>query len=264
MTNILYYQKLFLESVRISLQRFKKYLPSVLIETVANILYVVTVIIFWDIIYENFPNNKLGFSKEEMYVYLAFVEIFFGLKQTFVFISGKFWRIIYSGQLLSVLIRPIHPMFLFMLNGVRLHMIFTPIPIVVYLLYQGRELWTVSSLLLGLLVVLIALVMVCLMELTFSTMALYMTKMNALGEIVDSLLEFTKYPITAFNYGWQVLFTVVFPFMFYATIPSLVTLNTKILNPYMLVGGCLFLILWCVLISILWKKGMKRYDGFGG
>jgi len=264
MKTIQHYQGLFNESVRISVQRLKLYFPSVFLETIANILFVLTVIVFWNIIYENFPNNKLGFTTEEMYVYLAFVEIFMGLKAGLVFGTGKFWRAIYSGQLLSFMIRPIHPMLLYLINGVNLHLLFRPIPIVVFLLYRSRDLWTISSLLLGLVVVFASLLMVGLMELTFSTFALYFTKMNAMDEIVDSLLEFTKYPITAFHFGWQLLFTIVFPFMFYSTIPAVVTLESKDIELNMVLGGCLFFLLWGTLISILWKKGMKRYDGFGG
>lgn len=264
MKSIQYYYDLAHQSFHISLERFKRYFPSIFIETIANMTFVITVLIFWDIIYENFPQHKLGFTKEELYIYLAFVEIFFALKQTLVFFNGKFWKTIYNGQLLSMLIRPIHPMWMYLVNGVRLHMILPPIPIVVYLFYQSRELWTVSTLIGGMLIILLAVVMIGLMELTLSTLAFYMTKMNALDEIIDSLLEFTKYPITAFHYGWQLLFVFIFPFMFYATIPSVVTLTSKSIEGYVIVGGCCFFVLWGSLLVFLWNRGLRRYDGFGG
>lgn len=259
-----YYHQLFLEGCKINIQRMKLYFPSLFIELLSNLLFVSTVLIFWNVIYETFPNNKIGLTKNELYVYLAFVEIFVCLKTSFTYSTGKLWRVIYSGQLLSFMIRPVHPIVFFLLNSVRLHMLIPPFPIICYLLYQGKAEWTWFSLFLGLCVVVIALILVSLMELSFSLLSLWMTKMNALDEIVDSFMNFTKYPLTIFNYGWQLIFTIIFPFTFYVTAPSFVALSGQMVEMKTWIYGFICLILWGGMLIILWKKGLKRYDGYGG
>jgi ABC-2 type transport system permease protein len=190
--------------------------------------------------------------------------MFIGLKGSIFHLTGKFWRIVYQGQLLSLMIRPVHPLVLFLLNGIRLHMLFPPLPIIIFLLYQGRKEWTVFSLLSGFLIVLIAVIMASLVELSFSLLSFWITKMKALDEIVDSFVNFTKYPLTVFHYGWQIVFTIIFPFMFYSTIPSFVALTEKTVPGVVWIMGLCSISIWIGLLNLLWKKGLKQYDGYGG
>jgi|GEM_PF-3974747 len=252
------------EAVRLNWSRIKIYKKSLYIETVANILFVSMVLVFWEVIYSKFPNHQIGLKKEELYVYLAFVEIFHGLKQSFFPLTSKFWRIIYSGQMLSIMIRPIHPILLFLMNNLRLQQLLPPIPIIILLLIQGRAAWSFSSLISGLFVVLFGVLLVALLEITLCLFSFWITKMNALDEIVDSFMNFTKYPLTIFHYGWQIIFTVVFPFMFYTTIPSFVAILDKGISYYVLIIGILLIGIWYLLLRLLWKKGVRSYDGFSG
>lgn len=258
------YIRLFLEGLKLNRKRIKLYSHSFFIEIVANSLFVISIIFFWNAIYTNFPNHQLGLTKSELYVYLAFVEIFYGFKSAFAPVTAKLWRLVYSGRILAFMTRPIHPLILYVVSTMQLQMLVPPLPIITYLLYKSKHVWTIDSLVFGIIMALIAVVLVALLELTTSCFAFWGTKMNALDEIVDSLLGFTKYPLTVLHIGWQFIFTVIFPFMFYATIPSFIAMETKDVPIEIWFGLLCVFSLWSFFLSLLWKKGVKVYDGFNG
>lgn len=224
--------------------------------------YVAIVLIFWDSIYTAFP-SAIGWTPVQMYLFLGYVELFVALKRGFFPVTGKMWRIVMNGQIDTYLTRPISPAVLFIVNNIHLELLFSSIPTILFLFWKSSSLWTWGSLLTGSMVVLFAVIVTALLELTASGLAFWFGNISAVDEIVDSFYAMNNYPLILLDRGWQVLFTFIFPFMFNATLPSLIAAGIP-LSWMNLSGAGITLILWSVLVYVIWREGRRRYEGYGG
>jgi ABC-2 type transport system permease protein len=229
----------------------------------ANILFVSTTLIFWHTVLIHFPNS-IGWSVKEMYLFLGFVEVYFALKRGLFPSTGKIWRMIFTGQIDTYLSKPAHPTVLFILNNMKLEYIIPSIPMTIFLFWCARDLISIPSLLIGLFIVLFAVILTALLELSFSALSFWLGRIPAIDEIVDSFMELNRYPLTLLGYGWQLVLTIVFPFMFNATIPAMLAATTKSVTIFVILQGFCVLILWSFIINYIWKKGRQKYEGYGG
>jgi ABC-type uncharacterized transport system permease subunit len=58
----------------------------------------------------------------------------------------------------------------------------------------------------------------------------------------------------------------VFPVIFISTVPTMIMLNLIPLEPALIYIGIalILVILWLIVLQIVWKRGLKRYQPVGG
>lgn len=254
--------RLFWLGIYLNLLRIRFYSLSFILEMLGNMAYVAIVLIFWDSIYTAFP-SAIGWTPTEMYLFLGYVELFVAVKRGFFPLTGKLWRVVMRGEIDAYLTRPIPPALLFIVNNLRLELFFPSIPTILFLFWKSSSLWTSRSLLAGFMVVLFAVIVTALLEITASGLVFWFGNISAVDEIVDSFYVMNNYPLILLDRGWQVLFTFIFPFMFNATLPSLIAAGIP-LSWMNLSGAGITLIIWSVLVYVIWREGRRRYEGYGG
>lgn len=189
--------------------------------------------------------------------------MFMALKRGLFPVTGKLWRFIFTGQIDTYLTRPIHPTVLFIVNNIHLEFLIAPLPTILFLFWKSQTIWSGESLIIGSFIVFIAVIITVLLELSASGLAFWFGNISAIDEIVDSFLQINKYPLTLLNQGWQVIFSIVLPFMFNATVPSQIASGLKV-STLSVTGGVVSILLWPVLVYFVWKEGRRRYEGYGG
>lgn len=223
-------------------------------------------LIFWKVLI-----NRIGdfgeWSFELVVLLTGFVAINAGMWLTFIYI----WRLpgeILSGSLNSHLIKPVHP-FLHMLckwlNLRSLPRFIMGVAIIIYVLINYEVPYTAVSLLLAgltsmfsFLAVFMPLAMICLS-------AFWIGRAEFLRDLFVELFVFQNYPLTEFPNAFIYVFTFVIPLIFSGTVPVLV------LTKLSLTKSLLLLLLLVVLVAIqiylfnlLWRKGLRRYESYGG
>ena len=95
--------------------------------------------------------------------------------------------------------------------------------------------------------------------------AFWIGKAEFLRDLFVELFLFENYPLSEFPTAFIAVFTVVVPLIFSATVPVLVLTRLGTAQSLGLLGLLVAIIagqMW--LFGVLWRKGLRRYEAFGG
>ena len=98
-------------------------------------------------------------------------------------------------------------------------------------------------------------------------LAFWIGRNEGLLEVSDALeYNFSRMPIDVMPVGVQYFLLFVFPVIFISTVPTMIVLNLIPLSPALLyfVIATLLVILWFIVLRIVWRRGLKRYQPVGG
>lgn len=223
--------------------------------------------ILWFVILDNTNSQFFGWDWRGFLLIYAMEAIFIGVMVSFGYAGMDISKKIVEGKLDPFLARPTYAW----LNALLERSNFEVMGII-----YGFIALTIA-LLIGIdippakMIVMLAMVaMGCLIAilffLTIGCLSFWFGRVNALHALANSFWQFQAYPSTIFNRSIQVLIAFTFPFIFIQTIPVLWILE-KItfaeLLPY-LVSEVIILSIWIITFLTIWKKGVKRYESFGG
>lgn len=232
---------------------------------ISNIIQVLIMIVFWDSLYNNnliLPN----WDWSHLMIFTAFSEMFFGLKSSFTMAGSRFWTLIVSGKLDSFLVRPIDSRFHFIIRNFRPEFLIRTIPSIFILITISGLTLKPMAFLFGIIVCGIGVILLTLIELCIGYTAFKYGKVDAINELIDSLLQFNSYPLTIFGKVLTSIFTFIIPFMFFSTIPS--QIGTNMLGSKELIMAILSLLfvssIWLGLDNFLWRKGIENYESYNG
>jgi ABC-2 type transport system permease protein len=204
-----------------------------------------------------------------MYLFTAFTEFFHVFTKIFFPVSGKLWKLIYTGKLDSYLIKPVEPFMLLNTLNLRLENIFNLIPSVLWILvlinYYKIKL-DVLSFIIALLFNFVAVFVYSLIQMSTSTASFWFGKISAIDELSDSLAMLVNYPHTIFPFFIRIFMITLLPFGYASTVPAFVTLKLKYIGTFsaLAIGAAFTIILWVTIFKILWKFGIKKYNSYGG
>ena len=90
--------------------------------------------------------------------------------------------------------------------------------------------------------------------------------MDAMSELADSLTSFNKYPMVIMPKAIKVLFKTLLPFYFFSTFSVEIVIQKidHITVIYGIIGILFNLLFWSIINSIVWKKGISRYESING
>ena len=99
------------------LRRLRYYPFDYILNVVSKIVYLVLNILFWYVVKDVGLSMK-GWQYNDIIVFLAFSELFYGLDASVFTYASRFWMYIYSGTLDNTLTRPMNSQVRFLLLNV--------------------------------------------------------------------------------------------------------------------------------------------------
>lgn len=247
----------------IELERFKRFKLNYFFDMLSTVLFVLSNILFWDTLYHNqYIIN--GWSKADIWVFLAYVELFFGIKNGCFASSANFWMHIVNGKLEGMLLRPTNVILRTIIFNINLFELLKGSILYFALLnISGAKIY-LKPLFLSVLICFMSAIVIFFIQLGLSFLAFKFGRVDALIETIDSLLLFNKYPLNIMPTVLFNLFKYLLPYAYFSTLPAMISLNQISINgAAQLILILISLgILWCVVTYILWLRGLKCYDGY--
>ncbi|MBN2257410.1 MAG: ABC-2 family transporter protein [Anaerolineaceae bacterium] len=262
------YISLLVESLKINIIRGTYFRISYYLQIAASLAYVLSMVFFWQFILAKVPQFA-GWDSASIFLFLAFGELFFGINMAFLSISGKLWYFIRMGFLDNYLVKPLDPRISIMMDFFESPLFFKSLPGVFLFLFMAfqagwRPAW--DSMIMAVQIVVFATFLFALIQMTFSNIAFWIGSTQALDETLNSLYEFSHYPLDIMPNGVKQLFLYVLPLAFIATVPAQLasgqmSFGVGIKNNIIL---CLIILIWLIINEIAWRAGLRRYESYGG
>jgi ABC-type uncharacterized transport system permease subunit len=106
--------------------------------------------------------------------------------------------------------------------------------------------------------------MLSLIQLCVSFISFKYGKVDALVEIIDSLMNFNKYPLNIMPNIIYSFFKYLIPFAYFSTIPAIISINNnKSINlAITLFISIIITLVWIFVTDFFWKRSLKHYEGY--
>lgn len=258
-----------LQWVKASLERNKQvvleYKKSLLIEIVGMLINNMAFIFVWYFVFQELGDIN-GWNFEELFLLNSFVAIIYGITNIFFKGSSEISRKVTLGQLDQYLTQP---------KSVLLNLLFSEvsasamgdllegvISLIIYIAISGVS---VSSMLLFIpLIFLSTIIWIGFLIVTQSIVFWLPNSEEVSSTLLNIVLGTALYPNKAFSEIPRLFFTFILPATLLGTFPADVFINPSIEQLGILL---LLAVFWIVLGTLLFYKGLKRYESgnvFGG
>lgn len=257
--------RLLLYTLRLNVKRLWYFRASMLMEVLASLAYALIMVAFWSIIYRDvkpLPGWPLG----QTFAFLAWLELFFALTNSVFVASGKVWPLINNGRLDTYLVRPVDARLLLTLLSARLLNLVRAAPSIALLFilaaHNGAH-FTLTGTLAACVLVALASVAYAQLQFVGSFLTFWLGRSRVIDELTDSLGTLAQYPHTIFPLWLQGILATVLPFAFASTWPGHASVGVGGVLAWLAVSVTVTA-LWAVVQEGVWRKGLRRYDSFGG
>jgi ABC-2 type transport system permease protein len=263
---LLKHLSLFPEYIRLATRRQAEYKVGFYVFLLNQLFSISLWLIFWKILIDRI--GDFGDWTYELIVLLTgFVAVNAGMWLTFIYI----WRLpgeILSGSLNSHLIKPVHP-FLHMLckwlNLRSFPRLIMGVAIITFAIIYFDLPFTIPTIIVAGLTSLLSFLAVFLPLAIICLSAFWIGRAEFLRDLFVELFVFQNYPLTEVPSAFIFVFTFVIPLIFSGTIPVLVLTKYSIPHSLRLLLLLLFIVtIQILLFNVLWRKGLRRYESFGG
>ncbi len=258
--------RLFRIALELNLKRLWYFRASLLLDMVSALAYAGLTIVFWNIIYTR-VRPLPGWGLGETFAFVALTELFYALTMSVFIGSGKFWNTVVTGRIDTYLTRPVDARLLMSLITMRLENALRSLPsiclLVALALHYGAR-FTLAPTLLALAVVALGATTYAFLQMAGSWTSFWLGRSQLLDELTDSMTEFVQYPHTIFP-GWvRVLLTTVVPLALAASQPALALQGSTSQALRIFTAALAVAAAWWAIQEFAWRRGLKRYDSFGG
>ncbi|MFK7602180.1 ABC-2 family transporter protein [Deinococcus sp. SM5_A1] len=268
MTSLLHAFELTGAHMRVQLRARLQFRASFVIELLTTALWMLVYVGFWSVIFSQISTFQ-GWTFASVVLFVAFQELFHGLSQGLFRGALLYYHFIHTGRLETSLTRPIDArLSAIALNVEPYQLIRSAVMFGLFTVFavQLGAAFSLPHLLLGILTVLLAAVGKALFGLCVNYIAFWWSNVDALHEVLGTFDHFLRVPLNVLPSTLQLFFTFGLPYMFAATFPALLMGGEFPLRGILMalfglaaaLGG-LF-----VLQEVLWRVGLRRYDGRGG
>lgn len=242
-----------------------EYQADFLIAMVAAMLTQVLGFIFLWVVYERIPQIQGWAFWEVAFIYAM---IFFTEGFASLFFEG-IWRIsglVNRGELDRLLVRPLSPILQVFGTAVGMNGIGNLLiggVIIVQALQHIDMHWTVGKMLIALLLLISAIaIRVSIYLAACSSVFWTRSPGNAFGNMVHTLSDFAKFPISIYSLGLQALVAVIVPYAFISFFPAAYLFEKKDWGMYGLLSP--LAAVYCVALSLwIFYRGLRRYESTG-
>ncbi|MFH0969983.1 MAG: ABC-2 family transporter protein [Candidatus Diapherotrites archaeon] len=259
--------RLMKECIRLRFATYTEYRINFYFDIIMRLLEFALFFIMWQSIL-GANGNIPGWDIQSLFVLYSFENIFLSLLITFMWSTTGAWKNIHEGRIDKYLCRPTNVWL--MVVGERMGMAFGGYfvgfaGLLLSQLFFGINL-VQPALIFGVILIVISIFISTLFALMIATLSFWLGKIEFINSIFESLMEFDQFPQTIFPWQIQTILSITIPFLFAHTLPALAILGRISLyemGGWILIGLGIACINW-IGFSILWKKGVKRYEAHGG
>jgi ABC-type uncharacterized transport system permease subunit len=209
-----------------------------------------------------------GWDIPSLFILYSFENIFLALLITFMWSALGAWKHIHEGRIDKYLCRPTNVWL--MVVGERMGIAFAGYLIGFGGLLLSQILFGINlfqpAFVLGIILLLVAAVISTFFALLLASLSFWFGKIEFIDSIFESLMEFDQFPQTIFPWQIQTILSVSIPFLFAHTLPTLGLMGRIPLiemAAWIMVGLGVAALNW-IGFSLIWNKGMKRYEANGG
>lgn len=251
--------------IRFRLSRYKSFKVDTILNFTSNLLFLIGTVLFWYII-DDAGFIVDGWSYNELLVFIALSEMFYGFEQNIFSMASVFWRVIYTGKLDTQLVRPMEPRRRFMLLNIDyIGLLISFCKVAVILIYAQIRLNFVK-LIFSICIIFLANYVLMLIRFIICYASFWGNRLDSLTQICDSFTKFNKYPLIIFPKFVRVIFQTILPFYFFSTYPAQFLLGKMTVeNSFILfLGLILNILIWKYINNFMWKKGRVNYESISG
>ncbi len=249
----------------LSLKKLTEYKFNIVTNTFAYLVLIAAWYYFW-----NFLINSI---REIGQWNLPMLLLLMG----FLYISMAVWQMIYytiafneqimNGSIDLYLVRPIHPLFGMVMGKIQF---FSFIPAVLgtgLVVYVITTYFSVSILnfLIALLMCIIAAGMLGILYSIINTLSFWFGRIATLRQFFRSFQIVQQYPLDIFSMAVQGFFTFFVPLYFFGTAEVNAILSANVFDAlkYLFLEISVFAF-WLVVFHVVWARGLRRYESYGG
>ncbi len=258
---------MFFTFIHIKLQFLSYFRASVVLDLFSGISFILVNVVFWETIYSDLDDLN-GISKSSVYFYLMYIEFFFMIYMLCFSGFSKMWRTIIDGRIDRLLVMPVNPVKLMILDGINLPALIKLIPIFflgAYATFINGSLPSIVMLGIGFLFVILTVVIYGLIQFSASCLAFWIGRSSLVDEVSDQLSSINSVPHSVLSNSLKYGVALFLPF---AALPTDIVLFFDGASRWPVVWSIaitlLSLGLWICISSIAWSRGRKIYTSFGG
>jgi ABC-2 type transport system permease protein len=225
-----------------------------------DIIWMAVEVSLFSVLYSN-VTQIAGWTKVQVFFFLG---IFFSSDALFtVFFQRNFWNfsdLVNRGELDILLTKPVHPLFLALSRSINLSAVLNILLGMVITIkyapaagFSGGIRWLLVGfwLIIGLLTAL-------LLRFTFSIWVFWTDRSWALSRMYYQFFAFATKPDTIYPTAIRYLILTALPFAFIGSVPTRALLYGLNIREYL--NMILVMSLFFILNSVLWKRGLARYQ----
>ncbi len=237
------------------------YRTNSLLMSISPLVWMLTVITFISVLFSG-TKEIGGWHYWETMFLLGIHELIF-IGSWFLFIANlqTFNQEIGQGRFDRMLLRPINHRFLVSFNSVDLSLLGGLINALLVTLVALSHLVikiSVFKILIFLFSFLSSYVIVYLVYFCISTLSLFFINAETMSDWLLEATDFDRFPAEIYSNLFRNFLYFVIPILFFAYVPTAILLDKL---PYYFAGLGILLLVWlCFLSTLLWKKGLKKYQ----
>lgn len=268
MDNIKRYLKLYKIFIGQQLKTQMAYPIDFLLGMTSFLLTEVFGIVFLNLVFSNIPSLN-GYTFEQLLFIYGFILIPKGLDHIF---TDNLWIManngVVKGDIDRYLTRPINPLMHLLMERFQLDgtgELITGLCIVTYASIALNLNYNLIDIIVLIILSLFGALIITSIKLIFASVSLWTKRSVALMNLIYSLLEFGKYPLSIFNKSLQFILMFIIPFAFASSIPSSYFLSENSLNHELVIVSSTVLVA-IITFSIgyfIFKQGLKAYESAG-
>lgn len=248
-------------------KRFWEYRFNAWFDVIIRVVEFFTYFLFWNTILSQTNQSFQGWGFQEFVLLFALQSFFVGFVVSFGYSAIRISNEIMRGKFDQQLCRPSFSwLSAWMHNGdLNIMNFIMGFLALGYLVMSGYYIDPTKFFMI-IPMVLITFLIVGLFGLCLGSLTFWLGRTNGTDVLFDSFWQFCDYPATIYNPFLQSLLAFTFPFLFIHTVPIQWIsgqISIELFVQYFLIE---LAVLWTMMILfyLLWKKGVKHYEGFGG
>lgn len=259
------YIRLYVKLFSVSFSRQVIFRTDFIINLIARTVDLLAYIVLIDIIYQQF-NSIGGWSKYDFMFIFGMSRLTSGILDALIFSNLRSMADrIFDGSFDIYLVKPVNPLFVLSTRDMYIFDVFESLLGVVFCIYAIFN-TTIFINLNILITVILAFILVFIIFysilLSFLSLSFYAGRISHLYYIFSDLLDISKIPRNMHTGIFKWIFTLIFPFVLFGSIPVeafLNKVNAEVLLPYLFVA-----LIWALFARFMWRRGVKSYTSGGG
>ncbi len=235
---------------------------DVVFEILTGIFISAFTFIFFEVIY-SYVETIGGFDKGKIYILTGTVYLMANLYRTF-FGSGIFTlsTLVRYGRLEKYLIRPLDPKILVALREPRFDTLYrlpSYFALFIYGFYLTKTLPSITNFLLYIISLIISFFIYLFLHYNLTLLTFWIIEVYNLYYIIYDLYEFSKYPEKIYKGLFRTFFITIIPVIILSNYPVKFLFGEG--KAEYLIYQIILLTVFFFIFILMWKKGIKRYEG---